>query len=289
MKYQLGGPLRQRMNKRADGYRRTCFACNNLPKLRPKDHLIDQRVFLFVLQSSAKCVTVKIVSLKKVVVKKQPICLVRAKTQYDLATTFMRFQEYYESPKFRGKIFTAQEYAAWYAEQNGSFSYVTDWSGFNIPSRVLTPFYNGQFDPLSQKERKLLRLLKNIRGRFYVIGVQTGAETHHGTLKHEFVHGLFYTNPTYRKAVKKVLKKTDATELKNLLKKKHGYHSTVIPDEINAYVLTGIFTLGRIRNTKMLARLRTKLQAIFKKYFGFSIETASCDLILKQIHCLRLG
>lgn len=94
---------------------------------------------------------------------KVPIYLVRLPNRYKLASTFMRFQEYYESSKFRGRIFSSEEFMDWYAKQKGNSTYFQDWgSGFNIPSCVLTPFYAGKFDPLDKKEKKLLKAFRNI-------------------------------------------------------------------------------------------------------------------------------
>lgn len=66
---------------------------------------------------------------------------------HDCAATFLRFQEHYESPEFRGKIFTLEEYQRWYiahsprGQTTGAFTYEEDWTGFNIPSEILDPFY----------------------------------------------------------------------------------------------------------------------------------------------------
>lgn len=53
-------------------------------------------------------------------------------TQEQLASTFLRFQEHYESPEFRGKIFTLDEYKEWYMTNSpnsikkGIFTYYED-------------------------------------------------------------------------------------------------------------------------------------------------------------------
>ena len=89
-------------------------------------------------------------------VVKHRIYLIQAATGYQLASTFLRFQEHYGSPRFRGRRFTLEEYMDWYAAEYGGFTYFDDWEGFNIPSWVLSPFRNGEFDPLLRKEKKLL-------------------------------------------------------------------------------------------------------------------------------------
>src|SRR3990167_8171616 len=96
-------------------------------------------------------------------------------TQEELTTTFLRFQEHYESPEFKGKIFTLEEFKKWYilnspnGKKTGRFTYYEDWAGFNIPSEVLEPFYEGKFNPLADYEQKFLDLFKEKRdGKFYV-------------------------------------------------------------------------------------------------------------------------
>lgn len=80
--------------------------------------------------------------------------------QSQLASTFLRFQEFYESPKFRGRTFTRAEFEEYYTQEHGSFSYLEDWAGFNLPSDVLHPFLNGDFDPLSDEEVSLLQYFR---------------------------------------------------------------------------------------------------------------------------------
>ena len=99
------------------------------------------------------------------------IYLLRFKTQYELTSTFLRVQEHYELPQFHGRIFTLEQYMDWYVAENGAFTYFQDWSGFNVPSTAFQPFYEGKFDPLTRKEKRLLGLFRNLQGRFYVIGI----------------------------------------------------------------------------------------------------------------------
>src|SRR4249920_176504 len=100
------------------------------------------------------------------------IFLVRFDSQYELASTFLRIQEHYESSRFRGRVFTLEQYMDWYAARFGAFTYFEDWSGFNVPSTAFEPFYRGRFDPLLRKEARLLRRFRRFRHRrtpYYVI------------------------------------------------------------------------------------------------------------------------
>ena len=154
----------------------------------------------------------------------------------EAAKTFLRFQEYYESPQFKGKIFTLKEYIKWYKTKSGdgTFSYYEDWSGFNIPGYILEPFYNGEFKFLSKREKELLELFKDKKEKFYIIAC---AEADEATLMHKKMHGLYYTNEKYRNKVKEILSKIDCSDIHQMLAD-YGYHKDVFVDETHAYLCT---------------------------------------------------
>ena len=151
-----------------------------------------------------------------------------------LAKTFIRFQEYYESPEFRNKIFTLGQFKDWYSKKYGAFTYYSDWDGFNIPSHVLQPFVKGLFDPLTDEEKNMLECFKYRSDKFYIIGV---SEDSGDTLDHEICHGLYHTNDEYNGAVNKVLTAhaKDLSSIYDFLKRK-GYSPAVWKDEANAYI-----------------------------------------------------
>ncbi len=164
-------------------------------------------------------------------------------TQMEITSTFLRFQEYYESPKFRGKIFSLEEYKQWYTAEKGAFTYYEDWNGFNIPSHVLQPFYEGKFVPLSDKEKGFLELFKERTGIFYIIGTHGDAESE--TLRHEIAHGLYYTVPEYRQEVDAVLAKVDTEAIRKHLLETSGYSEEVLQDEVHAYLLSDYEAMHR--------------------------------------------
>ncbi len=225
-------------------------------------------------------------------IEKFPIYLVTAETRYLIASTFMRFQEHYESPTLRGKLFTLEEFMDDYAKQHGNFTYCKDWRGFNIPSWVLEPFHDGQFDPLLKKEKRLLDLLKDLNGRFYVIGLSDEVSDDPRFLKHEFVHGLFYTNYQYRRAVTSEITKHDTKKIRDgLIELGYVCHAGILDDEINAYTITGLGEYlpkaGKFTRKDVL-ELQKSLRAIFKQYFGFSICVVNADFIKERIHEKRV-
>lgn len=161
------------------------------------------------------------------------IVLVSAKTQTQLGSAFIRFQEHYESPEWRGKIFTEGQLRAWYSEKYGANTYEHDWTGFNLPGSILRPFIQGLFDPLGPAEAELVNLFRYRTDEFYVIGSQTDQLE---TLDHEICHGLFATVSAYREAVQKILR-ANHKQLTPLRKRIESlmYHPSVVEDEVHAY------------------------------------------------------
>ena len=167
------------------------------------------------------------------------------KDKYDRAMLFCRTQEYYESPntKFRGKDFSMWDYMKWYATNHTGFSYAGDWSGFNIPFDVLEKCYKNMqkfetpYDEIMYKIYWQIQTMKH-NGKAYIIGA---GDMLGDTFQHEVCHGLWYTNPQYKKAAKVVLDTIEPNHYvifrKNLLDM--GYTDKVIDDEIQAYLCFG--------------------------------------------------
>lgn len=214
---------------------------------------------------------------------KLPIYLIESSSRQCLAETFMRFQEYYESPVFRGRPFSVEEFSAWYASEYGAFTYARDWSGFNIPSAVLEPFRRGDFNPLTDKEKKLLELLNGDDGPFYVIGATSKDDWFKDTIRHEFVHGAFATNKDYREHVIRLIQLKKPEKIKKVLAGM-GYGSNVLEDELNAYLLTEPQTLASDVSLRDGTRWKEMLDEVFCKYFGFSVVDSSIDAVMKRVN-----
>jgi len=157
-------------------------------------------------------------------------------TSHLMCSTLVRFQEHYECPKYKEKVFTLEEYMDWYAERFGDFTYFLDIAGFNIPSSALEKFYQGKFDPLTKKEKKILSLFKNIKKPFYIIATFKSSSTHDNDLIHEVSHGLYCVNDEYHKNVRRILKGVDLSDIYKWLKSK-GYHKEHFFDEAHATLM----------------------------------------------------
>ncbi len=197
------------------------------------------------------------------------IYLVHFSTGMELTSTFLRFQEHYESPQFGGKIFTRKEYADWYREKHGTFSYLTDWDGFNIPSWVLIPFYRGHFKRLTKLEKALLEVFRvhwKSGEQFYIIG--TAGDSTEKTLDHEIAHGLYSIRPKYRKAVDNILGRRKFLDVRALLVRDGGYAEHVFQDEIHAYLGHSVDYLAEQDiDTKKYADTTRRLKRLFRTHY----------------------
>lgn len=174
----------------------------------------------------------------------------KADTQYEISSAFMRIQEYYESANgLQGKYFTYEEcmdaYAANHIKQQ--FTYTTDWAGFNVPGHIVDAFFEEFWGDLIEKEMELydniqeMRETPNgeLRGKYYVIGTHECMEVSY-YLYHEVCHALWYLHPKFKKESKRLVYKLPTTLHKMLCDKliEYGYATSVLDDECNAYLAT---------------------------------------------------
>jgi hypothetical protein len=199
--------------------------------------------------------------IKMILIKKFPdfdlycydsssIYLLLFKDDIRMSLSFMRFQENYESPKFRGKYFDSLEYIEWYCKSRDQkyFSYMEDWGGFNIPNTVVERMMEN-LDDFSRFEKNIIDSNNKIRfdlesrskkvKKYYLIGALSGDES---TIDHELSHGLWHTNIKYKRNAKKLVSEIGTKNLSHLYfwLKEVGYHKSVFDDEITAYLSTGM-------------------------------------------------
>jgi hypothetical protein len=199
-------------------------------------------------------------------------------TQHLLTATFLRFQEHYESPEYQGKVFTHKEFAAWYAKafgKNGRFTYLDDWAGFNIPSRILTRFIAGDFNPLMRKERDFLALFAGRAQPFYIIGTYGEGEGDAETIRHEIAHGLYSTRRDYRDKAVALLKTVKLKSVFDALEKL-GYHRRSWLDEAHAYLGDDLADLRKEGvDTTPYEAVHAQLLALYHEYFDAPTPAAA--------------
>ena len=164
----------------------------------------------------------------------------RSSSQYFLASTFMRVQEFYESPfeNIRGKAFTVFEYMDTEARANGKFDYFTKWGGFNLPDFALKNFLKKQKVLYFDKEALkflYIRLLVNWKKPFYVIGTFKDKD-----INHELAHAFYYLSKEYRHQMDRLTEKMPQKTFRLLCEwfEENGYPKEVFWDELQAYLCT---------------------------------------------------
>ncbi|OIO64544.1 hypothetical protein AUJ68_05710 [Candidatus Woesearchaeota archaeon CG1_02_57_44] len=228
------------------------------------------------------------------------IVFLEFESQREMAAALLRFQEYYECPRFRGRVFTLREYKEWYRGQYGRFTYLTDWVGFNFPCTVLDPFLQGRFRPLRKAELEILGLLKLLRRPFYVIATEgirpswtpSGNKAAKGrparrsiphsdasparphpakqlrtTLRHELAHALYHVSAGYRQAVQDLLV-DDLPLLTQEVRRMGDYADRVLADEVQAYLV------GNSGALQVSPKLIGQVGELFEQYLTGSAKAS---------------
>ena len=196
-------------------------------------------------------------------------------TRYECAATFLRLEEFYESP-FKGiyrKHFTLEEYMDRYAQENGNFTYTTDWEGFNVPGNIVrmffkrsSPFWHNMLCKETILYNNLVDVI-NSRKRFYLIG--TSNEDGHDAIDHEYAHGFWYLNKYYRADQKHELSRISKRNMAHLEKKllEKGYRKSVFFDELQAYFSTSTpKELDIMFGSRLPKRVIKRCRAVFDQY-----------------------
>jgi hypothetical protein len=171
--------------------------------------------------------------------RKDKIIYISFDSRYQVTSTFMRLQEFNESPskKIRGKYFTLEQFMDEYAFMTGDFTYCSDWSGFNVPGKVYQKFIKMFSLDLLDKEKKMIALVEKVikhgEDDFYLIGTFEDED-----IIHEEAHAYFSLSPAYRKTMRKLVKNYKRKNEVAKWIRDMGYDKSVVVDEIQAYLAT---------------------------------------------------
>jgi len=210
------------------------------------------------------------------------IFLVGMENSYDLALTFCRVQEFYESPykEIKGKSFTMMELQRIYSirREEGCFTYPNDWCGFNVPSKIINDLYQSHLVITDMNEydvvfEDIIFQIENILNpdeKYYIIGSDPLSKT---TIDHEVAHAFYYLYPSYRKVANTIVSKIPIPLFNKF--KKHlldlGYNDKVIKDEVQAYLSADVENLTEENVTshkqnKFINKLSVELKDLNNKY-----------------------
>lgn len=194
------------------------------------------------------------------------VWVVEFDSYYNLAMTFLRYQEYYESPnpKFFRNPFMINEYKEWYSGDD-EFTYHMDWLGFNIPSKYILECQSNIPD-LNEWDKVMSDIINRIKSEsgdvFYLLGIKEGDDD---VLDHEVAHGLFFTDRGYQIEMMKLyddLPNSVKKKVNSYLRSSSGYSEEVFIDETHAYMSTGL-----PHDLRSLEKYSKPFKDVFKKYF----------------------
>lgn len=193
-------------------------------------------------------------------------------TQYNMNRTMIRFQEYYESPQFKDKVFFLKEFKEWYiknstnGKKTGKFTYYKDWNGCNVPVKTILDFIS-KCNKLTKPETELfIELANEVPKDAYLIATHTNYKNRNQALIHELAHALF-RNKRYHRKVDTMMRGHNDCAKTWMYVYKLGYHDSVFLDELQAYMISGY-----------PGSEPTKLQERMRKYFETKVDMKKLKL-----------
>lgn len=169
--------------------------------------------------------------------------------------SFVRIQEFYESPFYKGKYFTLEDFMDYWSLEfgEGSFDYPDCWAGFNFPGKVLEDWME-VFNVSNFRDKENILISKVLKksnyelNEIYIIGThkENKIKERKEIIEHELAHAMYYLYPKYKKSCDKLIETLKSTKW-GMVKyvqtagrlKDMGYCDDVIDDEIQAYWSTG--------------------------------------------------
>jgi hypothetical protein len=208
------------------------------------------------------------------------IWAVKVEDSHSRAMLFLRPQEFYESAfeEIIKKQFKFSRFMDVYKQAYGKqeFTYGADWSGFNIPSTVLEEcMFTIPEDEINTYDKIMLAIIKAVKetegdSKYYLLGVD---ELANDLLEHEFAHAMWFTLADYKAAMSKLNDECDPT-VKDMMFKcitEYGYADHVLPDELQAYMSTGLGKKMKDMNIPNIEQWMEKYREVFEKYYSANL------------------
>lgn len=187
---------------------------------------------------------------------------------------FLRYQEFYESDSdsFRGKSFKWEDYIKFYKEKTKKdyFTYHEDFAGYNIPCDTIEAC-KAKIPDLNIYDMIMFSLTDTIKklvgdSPYYLIGIDQPADGDESLIHHEVAHGLWFSDPNYKKLMMDQIEKLDPRIEDRMIEKikNFGYGNNVYLDELQAYMATGLS--GSMNNIKNIKKAMLPFHNIFMEY-----------------------
>jgi hypothetical protein len=208
------------------------------------------------------------------------IWAVKVRDSHSRAMLFLRPQEFYESAfeEIISKQFKFSRFQELYKQHYGKqeFTYGSDWSGFNIPSTILEEcMFNIPEDEINTYDKIMLSIIKTIKevegdSKYYLLGVD---ELSNRLLEHEFAHAMWFTLTDYKEDMSKLNNECDGVVKDSMFKciTDYGYADHVLPDELQAYMATGLGSKMEEMEIPNIEEWQEKYKSVFDQYYSKSL------------------
>ena len=135
---------------------------------------------------------------------------------------------------------------------------------FNIPE-----------DEINTYDKIMLSIIKTIKevegdSKYYLLGVD---ELSNRLLEHEFAHAMWFTLTDYKEAMFKLNTECDKVVKDSMFKciTDYGYADHVLPDELQAYMSTGLASKMEDMNIPNIEEWQQKYREVFDQYYNKSL------------------
>lgn len=188
-------------------------------------------------------------------------------TNHDMHLGLMRFSDFYEGDKLKGKFFDHETLIRTWIQDYKQFDLFESVAGYNLTDRDVRKFFQ------KFKEESLWDIEKDIKealspylkkkDKFCVIGCTIGDDI---TFNHEAAHGFYYLDKEYKKDMDKLVNGFRKDQKAQIMKglEELGYIKKVLMDEAQAFLSTSTmgdlhYMFGNLDWNKVL-KLQLRLQ-----------------------------
>ena len=179
------------------------------------------------------------------------------KDQYQMTSTLMRVQEFYENAKIRNQFLSVEQVMdSLYSQDSGKeFTYFYEVEGCNMSGDKILEFFKNVdgfpstflknvdgFPLVHQYMDKEIHFWETIKENiditkdFYLIA--TYGKNDADAFNHEIAHGLYYLNKNYKRDMNKLIKDYKHKDKAYKALRDIQYATSVLKDELQAYFAT---------------------------------------------------
>jgi hypothetical protein len=145
--------------------------------------------------------------------------------------------------------------------------------------------FNVPEDEINNWDKLMLDVISKIKEvekghNYYLLGVD---ELSDSLLEHEFAHAMYFTLPEYKTAMDNLTAQCDEVVRDSMFKciTEYGYADHVLPDEIQAYMATGLGKKMVEMNIPNIDEWIAKYREVFESFYSKTLYSSPEKIDLK--------